>query len=174
MERWLSSTANVPASPAIVRKLLMSDPGAVLADRQVPALSRRFRVDLRVDADGGPDAVQPVDIEIGLPRSANGRFPLSWEPAGSTKLLSAFHGTINVVRDSDPDGARLEVSGSYRSPVGRFGAFADGLRDHRRARRSLNRFETEMADRLGNPARRQSEAAGVRPIVHSVSFVTQA
>ena len=114
------------ASADAARHVLSTDAGGVLSARGRPTRTRRFPVELRVEVDGGTTALQEVMLEIGLPESSvDAQCPLSLVPAAHTGLLPGLRGTLALLADGE--GTILRIRGSRPPPLGRLGAFGDGL-----------------------------------------------
>ena len=168
MERQLESESHIAAPPDVVREALTTEPGRILAARPVPAQARSFPVEMRVDSEGGTAAAQQVVLDLGLPGAEAGEFPVSWVPAAHTRLLPSFQGSLTVSADGDESTVR--ISGSYRPPLGRFGAFGDGVIGHRVARRSLDELVAMLSTKLGDEARRWRDALAPLPAPYPESL----
>lgn len=163
-------TAAVPCEVAV--ELLKTEPQRLLKAGDGAGRGRRFAIELRVDA-AGASAVQDVLVEIGhAVKTPDGSsvFPLAWVPAAHDKLLPSCHGMIEVGDDGD-EGTRVRIRAAYVPPLGRIGAFGDGLIGHRLARRSVEALVARVADRLVAEWRERREPATVRPAPYPESFI---
>lgn len=92
------------------------------------------------------------------PTEDAGRWTISIQPVGSERALPSFDGTLAV--DDVDNRTRLVLAGNYEPPLGRVGAFGDGVLGHRLARQSLQRLVTECGERLDGEADRLVRAGG--------------
>jgi len=165
VERALESASQVGVPADVVREILASEPGRVLACRRVRHDARRFPVELRVEGGSGLAVHQTVTFSIAGPDQSAEAFAIGWVPVAHTRLLPAFRGTLTVTPEGER-GARLEIKGTYRPPLGLFGMFGDGLIGHRAARRSLEALLSDLTIRLADEAR---QAAWVRIIPSEIT-----
>ena len=168
MERQLQSETHVDAPADVVREVLVTEPARVLASRPVAARTRSFPVEVRVDSSGGTSAGQQVVLDLGLP-DGDDEFPVRWVPASHTRVLPGFRGSLAVVPEGD--GSIVRITGVYRPPLGRLGAFGDGLIGHRIARRSLDELVALLSTRLLEEARRLATTVAVRPASYPETFL---
>ena len=115
-----------------------------------------YRSTLHVDTRHG-SLHHEVDVTV-TPTEGVGRWTLDIRPVGSERALPSFNGALTV--GAADDSARLGVAGHYEPPLGWVGAFGDGVLGRRLVRQSLERFVTEMAERLDAEADRLVPAAG--------------
>lgn len=112
----------------------------------------------------GPSAPLHWDVEVHLGPLVEDDddvgVPLWWEAAS----LPALFPTLNAGLEATPNqtGTDLRLVGHYLLPLGRIGAYGDGLRGHRLARACLEDFLTRVSARIINRVLQREGSPEVR------------
>jgi hypothetical protein len=150
-ERTVEASASLRAQVQRVCQVLDNVPARVLAPgHPAGSTDRVFTTTVTVKLRRGAHAGQDVEIEIGhRDESGDGdeaRWPMSWTPAGKTRLLPRLQGTLVARRDAGH--TELHMTGDYTPPLGAAGAFGDGVLGHHVARSTIAAFLEGLASRL--------------------------
>jgi hypothetical protein len=165
MERRIEATEHVRASVDMVARVLTGHRCA-LGERhgrsgQEPA---SYVTDLEVGLGGGSSVHERVTIRC--TRQFEGpkdraRWELSWEPVGHSRLIPAFQGQLQAAPAGT--GTQLDLTGTYRPPLGPVGAAGDALIGRRIAERTLTSLLAGLAGRIEREADARREAFSVTP-----------
>jgi hypothetical protein len=163
VDRRIEAATPVRTSLERVRRVVEQDPRTVLGGRPRGGRGDGHRVSLTVPLRGGSSAVQEVTVRLGAPDGTDDSvvWPISWTPSAPSRVLPDLHGTLTARRERGH--TLLTLAGTYRPPLGRLGAFGDGLVGHRVARASVQAFLEGMAERIAAETARRMATAGVLP-----------
>jgi hypothetical protein len=158
---------------ALEGRTALRDPASVVAgvlDREAERVfgppapggdhrSRRYLMPLAVAFGRGRQAAQEVAVHLVPLGDAEGgaAWSLEWAPTGAAAVLPELEGTLEVRPDGD--GCELVFRGSYRPPLGPVGAFGDGVLGHRVARRTIDRFVSDVRERLVEVLQQRADTA---------------
>lgn len=164
VERRLEATDEARALFEESCRTLLDDPSRVLSPG-ANAEARRMRqyaTEMTVDTGGGSSTAQGVVVELGLPQQSAEALVcgVAWRPAGRTRFLPVFHGSLELRPESLH--TRLRLHGTYRPPLGPVGAFGDSMVGHRVARQTIAGFLRTVAQRIEEDVDRRT-AEGPRP-----------
>jgi hypothetical protein len=162
VERTLAARTTVPTTLERVRQVLGRDREAVIGplvstgpDQHLSALavgSQTITTSHEVAVTVGPAQVEDDDRV---------RWSLRIRPTAHEQVLPSLAGTLTATRHGS--GTRLDLTGSYRAPLGAAGAFGDGVLGHRVARASADGFLSGLADRIAAAAARRAVTVRICP-----------
>jgi hypothetical protein len=147
MTRTIDVVRNVRASAAEVDAMLREHPTAVV--------NEDARTTLHVEGRNGSVS---HDVVVHFEPCESGDWLVRLEPSGTARLLPTFEGTLAVTEDAGA--ATLRLVGAYEPPLGRIGAFGDGVIGHRIARQSLETFLDHVARRIDREVDARVPAGG--------------
>ena len=148
-----------PVEAAVM--VLLEDPGSLFEPGAAPDAEQggRFRASLAIDLTDGTILRHEVVIETGGTKGTERDVTLllHLEPGGNHHLLPVFAGQLEL--RAQGTGSQLVLAGHYDVPLGLIGRVGDALGGHRWAERSLERFMTEVAERLEAEVERRTTAS---------------
>lgn len=152
MRRAIDVGAPISAGSADVADVLRRGAAALFSDRYRSGLLDEAPTEFRGDLHfGGPVGSVHHNVAVHLADDPEGGasrtcWRMTVQPERPGRLLPSFEGTIAVVEEGG--GPVVRVRGTYEPPLGMVGAFGDGLVGFRIARRSLESFVREIAERV--------------------------
>ena len=162
MERPVEGCTTIGVAFARARKVLQTDPGAVLTDTYTTEehRARRFRANVSVALGAGASMQHEVTVQLKSGQHTEPVYvqPLTWQANGHERLLPTFDGALEL--SEVRGGTQLRLVGSYTVPLGAVGRFGDGVIGHRLARQSVETVVEEWGRRLENEVLRRLERPG--------------